>query len=60
MGELEEFIGCKIKRDLTKTTLNISQPYLINNMIQGFNEAVKLLMTFNTPAITHKGVVRYQ
>ena len=57
MGELEDFIGCKIKRDLTRTTLNIYQPDLINNMNQGFNEDVKSLMTFNTPATPHKGIV---
>ena len=37
MGELEEFIGCTIKRDLTKMTLKISQTDLINKMTQGFN-----------------------
>ena len=37
MGELDDFIGYKIKRDLTKMTLNISQPYLIIKMTQGFN-----------------------
>ena len=38
MGELEDFVVCTIKRDLTRMTLNISQPYLITNMTQGFNE----------------------
>ena len=28
MGELEDFAGCTIKRDLTKTTLNLFQPCL--------------------------------
>ena len=37
MCELVDFIGCTIKHDLTKITLNISQPDLINNMNQGFN-----------------------
>ena len=60
MVELEDFIGFTINRDLTKTTLKISQPDLINNIIQGFDEDVKLLMTFNTPATTHKGIVRNQ
>ena len=52
MGELEDFIGCMIKRDLTKMTLNISQPDPINKMIQGFNRDMKSLMTFNTPSYT--------
>ena len=26
-GELEEFVGCTIERDITKMTLNISKPY---------------------------------
>ena len=38
----------------------ISQPDLINNMIQVFKEDVKLLMTLNTPATPHKGIVRNQ
>ena len=58
MGELEDFIGCTIKRDLTKMTLNISQPDIINKTTQGFNEDMQSLMTFNTPATSHKGVVR--
>ena len=37
MGELEEFIGCTIKRDLTKMNLKIYQPDLINKMTQVFN-----------------------
>ena len=37
MGELEDFIGCSIKRDLTKMTLKISKPDIINKMAQGFN-----------------------
>ena len=60
MGELEDFIGCTIKRDLTKMTLNISQPDIINKTTQGFNEDMQSLMTFNTPATSHKGVVRNQ
>ena len=60
MGELEDFIGCSIKRDLTKMTLNISQPDIINKTTQGFNEDMQSLMTFNTPATSHKGVVRNQ
>ena len=57
MGELEDFIGCTIKRDLIKTNLNISQPDRINKMTQWFKEGVKSLMTFNSPATPHKGIV---
>ena len=32
MGELEEFVGCVIKRDLTNMTLNVSQPDIINKI----------------------------
>ena len=60
MGELDYFIGCTINRDLTKMILKIYQPDLINNMTQVFNEDVKSLMTFNTLATTHKGIVRNQ
>ena len=56
MIELEDFIGCTIKCDLTKTTLNIYQPYLINNVAQRLNENVKSHMTFNTPSTPHKGI----
>ena len=41
MGELEELLGCKIKRDLTKMIINIFQPYLMNKITQGFNKGVK-------------------
>ena len=37
MVELEDFIGCTIKRDITKMTLKIYQLDLINNMTQGFD-----------------------
>ena len=47
MGELEDFTWFTIKRDLTKTNLNIYQPDLINKMTQVFNKNVKSLMTFN-------------
>ena len=57
MGELEEFIGFTIKRDLTNMTPKISQPDLIKNMIQVFDKDVKSLMTFNTPATPHKGIL---
>ena len=38
MGKIEDFVGCPIKRYPTKINLNISQPRLINNMAQLFNE----------------------
>ena len=60
MGELEYFIGCMIKRDITNTTLNIFQPDLIKNMTQGFNKDVKSLTAFNNPATLHKIIVRNQ
>ena len=40
--------------------INISQPDLITKTTQGFNEDVKPLMTFNTPATPHKGNVPNQ
>ena len=57
MGELEDFIGCTINHDLTKTNHNIYQPYLSTNMNQVFNGEVESLMTFTTPATLHKGIV---
>ena len=57
MGELEDFIGCTIMRDLTKNTLNIHQPDLINKTTQIFNKDVKSFMNFNAPATPTKGVV---
>ena len=56
----ECFIGCMIKSDLTKMTLNISQPDIITNMTQGFKKDVKSMMTFNTAATPHKGILRNQ
>ena len=41
MGELEEFLGCAVKRDLTKTILNISQLNPIAKITQGFNKYAK-------------------
>ena len=41
MGELEEFLGFAIKRDLANMTLMISQPDQINRINQEFNEEVK-------------------
>ena len=54
MGELEDFLWCKIKRNLTNINLNIYQSDIITKMAQGFNEDMKSLMTFNTPDIIHK------
>ena len=56
MGELEDFVGCKINNYLTNTTLNIYQPDIINKMNKGFNE----FMNFNTPSTPHKGIVSNQ
>ena len=60
MGEIEDSVGCMIKSDLTSVTLYISQPHIINKMAKGFNEDVKSLITFNSPSIPHKGIVRNQ
>ena len=60
MGELEDFVGCTINWDLTKMTLNIYQSDLTTKVTQVFNKDVKSLMTFNTPDIPHKGIVRNQ
>ena len=60
MGELEDFVGCMIKRDLTKMTLKISQPRLINKTNQVFNKDMKSLLAFNTPYQRHKGIVHNQ
>ena len=49
-----------IKSDLTKMTINVYQPYLINNMTQGFNEEMKSPINFNTPNSPHKGMVSNQ
>ena len=59
-GELEDFVECTPKCDLTKMTLKIYQLHLIIKMTQGFNEDVKSLMTFNTPYTSYKGVVSNQ
>ena len=60
MDELEDFSGCTIKCGCTKMTLEISQPYLVNNMNQGFNKDIKSLMTFNTSSTPHKVIVHKQ
>ena len=60
LGELEDFVGYTINRDLTKTTLNIYQPHLITKATQSFNKDTKSLMTFNTPATPHKGILNHQ
>ena len=41
MGELEDFVGCTIKRDTTKMNLNIYQPHLITRINQAFNKDMK-------------------
>ena len=41
MGELENFLGCTIKRDLTKMNLNIYRQDIITKMTQGFNKDMK-------------------
>ena len=58
MSPLKEFIGCTIKRDLNKTTLNIYQYHLITKTTQGFNNGVKSIMTSNTPSTPHMGYWR--
>ena len=40
--------------------VSISQPDIINNMNQVFKGDLKSLMTFNTPATPHKGIVSNQ
>ena len=55
MSELEDIIGCKIKRDLANMTLKISQTHLITQMTQGFNRNIKSLMTLNAIDTSHKG-----
>ena len=57
MGELDDFVGFTIMRDLTNTNLNNSQLHLINKMTQGFNKDMKSLMTFNNPDKTDKRIV---
>ena len=60
MGELEEFVRCMIKCELTKITFKIYQPHLIIKKTQVWNKDVKTLMIFNTPATPHKRIVRNQ
>ena len=60
IGKLESFIGCTIKRDLTKMNLKIYQLDIINKTNQGFNEDMKSIIAFNTPATPHEGIVRNQ
>ena len=60
MGELEDLLWCTIKHDLVKIIFNISQPDLINKMTQGFNEDLKSIINFNTPATPHKDIVQNQ
>ena len=60
MGELEDFLGCMIKCDLTNTTPKISQPHIITMTTQGFNNDAQSLMIFNTPDTPHKRIVHNQ
>ena len=57
MVRLEEVLVYMIKRDLTKMTLNIFQPYLIKKLAQGFNDNVKSLTTFNASTTSHKKIL---
>ena len=41
MGDLEDFIGCTFKRDLTNMTLKIYQTNKVNKMNRGFKEGVQ-------------------
>ena len=57
---LEYFVECMIRNELTKMDLNIYQPHIITKITQGFNEELESLMTFNTPATPHNGIVHNQ
>ena len=46
-----------IKHDLENMTLNIYKSHLIVKTVQGFNDNVKSLINFNTPATPHKGII---
>ena len=59
-GELDDFVGCRMKCDLTKMTLKTCQPHLITKMTQEFNNNMKSLMNSNTPSTPHKEMVRNQ
>ena len=60
IGLLEDFVGCTIKWDVAKINLNIYQPHLITKMTQKFNKDIKSIITFNNPAISHKGIIHNQ
>ena len=60
MGEILDFIGCTIKRDLTKMTLTFYQPHIITKTTQLFNKEMKSFMTINTPEKPHKDIVHNQ
>ena len=47
-----------IKCEITKTTLKIPQPHLINNTTQGFNKDTKSRIIFNYPTTKQKGILR--
>ena len=61
MDTLEQYIGCtKQNKNLTKTTLKISQPDLITKMTKGFIDDVKSILTFNFLATPHMEVIHKQ
>ena len=57
MVPLEESIGFTINCDITKMTFIVSQPHIIAKITQKFNYVIKSLMTTNTTAVPHKGIV---
>ena len=57
MGEIEDFLGCMIKGDLTKNILNIYQLHQSTKITQGYNKYLKSLINFIAPATLHNGIV---
>ena len=41
MGEMEDFLACKINHELANMTINISQPHIYTNMTQVFKKDMK-------------------
>jgi hypothetical protein len=37
IGELKEYVGCKIERSMDKTKILLSQPVIIHSFINEFN-----------------------
>ena len=58
MEQLEKFLGCKNKFDITKITLNIYHPDLISKTTQLFRYYMKSLVNFNSPDAPHKKIIR--